>query len=163
MHAHDGFRAALVAPGPHPSLGAHAETYGRLIGGWTGERRAHRPDGAISSVAVEIDFAWVLGGRAVQDVWITAGHELFGTTLRVFDAKRETWRVLWWNPASGSRSELEGRRQGDDVVQLGASDGRPIRWTFSRIRPRSFAWHGHALADDGVTWQLESEFELSRR
>ena len=32
-----GFLDALVARGPHPSLGAHADTYGRLIGSWAGQ------------------------------------------------------------------------------------------------------------------------------
>ena len=36
---------ALAALGPHPSLGVHAETYGRLIGSWAGEVHDHTPLG----------------------------------------------------------------------------------------------------------------------
>ena len=87
---------------------------------------------------------------------------MYGTTLRVFDAKSESWRVLWLDPASGNRSELEGRRQGDDIVQIGAQAGWPIRWTISEIRDRSFLWQGHVLNTDGVTWRLQAEFRLQR-
>jgi hypothetical protein len=151
----------LSAPGPHPSLGTEAETYGRLIGSWAGTLRDFDGDALKIERPVEIHFAWVLEGRAVQDVWISPGR-LYGSTLRVFEPARAAWHVTWLHPATGVRSELEGRRVGDDVVQLGLIDGRPARWTFSRIRPDSFLWQGHILETDGETWRLAAEFDLTR-
>ena len=37
--------SALFAPGPHESLGRHAETYGRFVGSWTGEYEDRLPGG----------------------------------------------------------------------------------------------------------------------
>src|SRR5262250_3346595 len=127
------FHEALSARGPHSSLGGHAETYGRFIGSWRGEVRNHmvRPQ---TTASLEIHFGWVLDGRAVQDVWITPARgeragaadgpmNWYGTTLRVFDPKSESWRVVWTNAIGGRRIELEGWRQGEDIVQIGAREG----------------------------------------
>jgi hypothetical protein len=119
---------------------------------------------------VEVHFAWVLGGRAVQDVWITpardgtgdAGLRWHGTTLRVFDPALEMWRAQWLDPLSRWRIELEGRRHGEDIVQVGLRGGQPIRWTFSNIQPESFSWDRHVLEPDGVTWRLEVAMRLRR-
>jgi hypothetical protein len=164
----------LVSPGPHPSLGTHAETYGRLIGDWTGELRNHMIAGAPQTQSLEVHFAWVLDGRAVQDVWITPARRdraaakqdamnWYGTTLRVFDPKRQLWHAVWTDPVSGYRIELEGNREGDNIVQLGTRESRPIRWMFSQIESRRFAWHGHVLNTDGVTWDLEVAIAAERR
>jgi hypothetical protein len=122
----------------------------------------------------EAHFAWVLEGRAVQDVWIMPpaaartpipdkARNMFGTTLRVFDPQLQAWRITWINPAQNARAELIGRRHGNDVVQLGAhSDGTPIRWLFTNITPDSFRWTGESLEADGRTWKLQGEF-LARR
>jgi len=163
----------LRAPGPHPSLGAHADTYGRVLGSWRGEVHSHMTPGAITSASLEVHFAWVLEGRAVQDVWITparadrdAGRtgslDWYGTTLRVFDPASESWRATWFNPVTGLVVHLEGRRQGDDIVQIGTRGGRPIRWTFSEIGARSLRWQGHILEADGFTWKLEVDVHLQR-
>ena len=95
----------------------------------------------------------------------TPSHALldwYGMTLRVFDPKTATWRVTWWNAATGGRVDLEGVREGDDIVQLGLRQGRPIRWTFSDIRADSFTWRGHVLEPDGFSWRLEVEI-MARR
>lgn len=170
----DIFRTALIAPGPHPGLGRHADTYGRLIGSWAGMYEDRSEDGETARGRMEVHFAWVLEGRAVQDVWIappleerrggaTAGsRNTYGSTLRVFDASIEAWRVIWLNPVTGVRNDLVGRRIGDDVVQAGWYRDRPVKWAFTRITRESFVWRGFELADDGVTWQLSTEFNLTR-
>jgi hypothetical protein len=165
------FSNVLGAAGPHESLGRHADTYGRVIGSWQGELVDHFSGKLPQTHSVEAHFSWVLEGRAVQDVWITPARpdrsakralDWYGTTLRIYDPKAELWRATWSDPASGYRIELEGRRQGDDIVQLGSRAGRPIRWTFSEIRSDSFRWQGHALEDDGATWRLEVDIRFRR-
>jgi hypothetical protein len=124
--------------------------------------------------SLEIHFAWVLEGRAIQDVWITPARpergdvkpdqmNWWGTTLRVFDPKSQLWHAVWTDPVSGYRIELEGKREGDNIVQIGTRGGRPIRWVFSQITARTFAWHGHILNTDGTTWDLEVEIAAARR
>jgi hypothetical protein len=128
---------------------------------------------SVPPVSVEAHFAWVLEGRAVQDVWITPARadrgsssaaplDWYGSTLRVFDPASEAWRTVWTDPVSQLRIELVGRSQGEDIVQLGTREGRPIRWTFFDIRPESFSWQGHILRFDGKSWELEVDIRFRR-
>lgn len=171
----DGYFVEVLQTGkPHPLLGAHAETYGRVMGSWVGEIHNHMVEGTAPVTSIEAHFAWVLDGRAVQDVWITPSRkdrgatgtqallDWYGATLRVFNPKTESWHVIWIDPVSGLKIELEGRRQGNDIVQIGTRGDRPIRWTFSEIQQNSFTWRGHILEPDGVTWRLEVEIYFRR-
>lgn len=64
---------------------------------------------------------------------------------------------------TGAKSQLVGRRQGDDIVQEGTRpDGALVRWSFCEITPSSFHWKGESSPDGGRTWRLEAEF-LGRR
>jgi len=167
------FFEVLSAAGPHESLGAEAETYGRVIGSWQGELTDHFSSKTPTRRSVEAHFAWVLEGRAVQDVWITPARserpaeqslplDWYGCTLRIYDREAKLWRVTWSDPASQLSLQLEGRRQGADIVQLGLRGGRPIRWVFTEIQPQSFRWQGHSLKDDGATWALEVDIQFRR-
>jgi hypothetical protein len=167
---------ALVSEGPHASLGTHADTYGRLVGSWKGEMQSRLPGHSAPPASLEIHFAWAFEGRAIQDVWITPAREdrargvlaslppldWYGTTIRLFDPKTETWRASWWNAVTGARVDLEGVRQGNDIVQVGLRQGRPIRWTFTDIRADSFVWQGHILELDGKTWRTEIDIRAQR-
>lgn len=169
-----GFLDALVAKGPHPSLGRHAETYGRLIGSWAGHYEDRSEDDAVARGRMEVHFAWVLEGRAVQDVWIAPpiaarlegrksdGRDTYGSTLRVFDPAIEAWRVVWLNPPTDVRNDLVGRRVGDDIVQTGWFRDRAIKWIFTRMAPDSFIWQAFELEADGATWRPVTQFDLKR-
>jgi hypothetical protein len=168
------FAESLSSSGPHPSLGAHADTFGRLIGDWEGEYHEFGPDGHVTSGPMELHFSWVLEGRAVQDLWISpprrmrrantppSKEDIYGATVRVFDSVDTVWRVVWFDPTSRIRSDLVGRRVGDDIIQVGFYKDRPIKWTFTEIKPQSFVWSGYRLNDDGVSWLREGEYRLHR-
>lgn len=163
------FVEALLAPAPHPDLGAQAETYGRFIGNWAGEYRDISVDGTLRTGRMEVHVAWVLCGRAVQDLFIArsegpgAERRTYGTTIRVYDPEIDAWRVSWNNPPHNTRQELIGRRVGDDVVQTGYFGDRPAKWIFTDVRPDSFTWRGYVLEADGTTWRLQTEFLLRRQ
>jgi hypothetical protein len=169
-----GFSSVLAAPGRSPEIPESADIYGWLIGSWSLDVFDHQEDGTVRRRTGEVHFAWVLEGRAVQDVWImprrserTPGMNRlgnrYGTTLRVWDPSIQAWRVTWINPVSGIRNEMIGRRSGKDIVQVGTHpDGRPIRWMFTDINPDSFRWTGEVLEADGKTWKLEAEFHARR-
>src|SRR5260370_1547690 len=122
-----------VSQRPHPGLGEHADTYGRLMGGWRSELQSHLPGHPAPPASLEIHFGWALEGRAVQDVWVTPARDQrgvgvtaplppldwYGTTVRVFDPKTETWRATSWNAITRGRIDLEGVRQGHDLLQWG--------------------------------------------
>jgi hypothetical protein len=150
--------------------------YDGLIGSWDAEVVDHLPDGSDRRQSAEIHFAWVLEGRAVQDVWIaparperlvtsppSAGNR-YGTTLRVYDPSLDAWRLTWINPVTGVENRLVGRREGQQIIQHGTdAAGRPIRWSFVEVRPDSFHWRGERSEDGGRSWVCDTEFFARRR
>jgi len=155
------FEMALSAPGRATEIPEASDVYGWLIGSWDLEVRRFGADGAEYRGSGAVHFAWVLEGRIVQDVWIM--RNTYGMTLRVWDPAIDAWRVNWINPVTGARTELVGRRCGQDIVQIGThADGRPIRWIFTDIAPDSFRWVGEVLEADGKSWRPEAEFRAQR-
>ena len=164
-----------IAPGRSPEIPEAADVYGWLIGSWDLDVRYYFVDVAARGIKGEVHFAWVLEGRAVQDVWIMPRRSdrggvpdkscnSYGTTLRVWDPGIQAWRVTWINPVSGARNDLIGRWSGKDVVQIGAlPDGTPLRWNFTEITADSFRWTGESLNPDGTTWKLQGEFRATRK
>jgi hypothetical protein len=151
------------------------DIYGWLIGGWEADVYDYSADGTAHESKGEWHFGRVLEGRAIQDVWIapprfqrnsktlSKQYNRYGTSLRVYDREIGAWRVTWFNPVSGARNDLLGRRQGADIIQEGTNaDGRRIRWSFKDITPTSFRWLGESLGPDGKTWRLEAEFRARR-
>lgn len=117
--------------------------YAPLIGSWDVELTTYDTDGSVTeTVAGEWHFGWVLGGRGVQDVLYAAGApaEERGTTLRVRDAERDVWHVVYMQPHTGEFFVLSARADGDDIVQEGDGPDGPEVWTFSDIRPATFTW-----------------------
>lgn len=172
--ATETFFEALRADGPVAGQAHRMTLYDRLLGAWTLEVIDHGTDGTRRLGRGEVHFAWVLEGRAIQDVWIMPARDArrpdlpklgnrYGTTLRVYDPEADAWNVTWFNPVTGVRNELVGRQVGDDIVQEGRrDDGAHIRWSFREISPRAFHWLGESSTDGGRTWRLEAEF-LGRR
>lgn len=171
----DDFATALLARGPATELGDAAAMYAWLIGSWDVRVVDYQTDGTKRGGTGEWHFSWVLEGRAVQDVWISPlrtqrnsstairGNR-YGTSLRVYDAGINAWRVTWINPVSGAHDELIGRRKGSDIVQEGCdTEGNPMRWVFTGISPNTFRWYGERSRDGGKSWQLEAEFFAKRK
>ena len=169
------FRTALAAPSRAPEIPESADVYGWLIGSWELEVLHYwGRDVASLQIKGEAHFEWVLEGRAVQDVWImpprsarTAAVDptmnMYGTTLRAWDASIQAWRITWANPAGNHFESQVGRWSDKDVVQVGARpDGTQTRWSFTEITSNSFHWRGESLAPGGENWTLEGEF-LARR
>jgi len=170
------FYSLLPAEGPHPSLGAHADTFGRLIGDWHGEYLILPPDKPRFSGALEFHIGWVLGGRAVQDVFIfsqpgarlegavsPATASTFGSTIRFFDSSAGNWKVRWIDPTNNQIEGLTANRVGDDIIQTGmSSTGKLTKWNFTDITPTSFTWRNHQLEADGRSWVMREEYRLRR-
>lgn len=168
------FVGALVSPGPAAELAAAAQDFDWLIGGWTAEVRDVDADGQVREGSGEWWFAWVLEGRAIQDVWISpprherdkprkpaAANDRYGSTIRYFDRDAGLWRITWINPVSGVENRLAGRRDGDRIVLEGEDDGHAIRWGFHEIKSTSFVWIGETRGADD-RWIRQAEFRLRR-
>jgi hypothetical protein len=151
------------------------DLYGWLIGSWDLDVTGFLPDGTQRRRPGEWHFGWVLEGRAIQDVWIVpprgaqrqgdaaANVNTCGTTLRTYDPRIDAWHIQWTDPVTQSYFTMIGRKQGDNIMQLGKSpDGDLIRWSFSEIETNSFRWRGEVSADGGATWRLNVEFFARR-
>jgi hypothetical protein len=173
--SHSSLLQALGSSARSNELTDQEDIYGWLIGGWEATVYDYAEDGTANESSGEWYFGRVLEGRAIQDVWIapprsqrrdktlSKQYNRYGTSLRVYDRDTGAWRVTWFNPVTGVRNDLVGRRQGADIIQEGlAADGHKIRWSFKDITPMSFRWLGEYLESDGKTWRLQAEFRARR-
>jgi hypothetical protein len=171
----DSWTEVLSSTGRCAELPESQDAYGWLVGSWELEVLHYwAEDVSARQIKAEMHAAWVLEGRAVQDVWImpwrrerAAGLDkkfnMFGTTLRVWDPAIEGWRITWRNPAGGHHEDQIGRRVGNEVVQVGVRpNGIPTRWRFTEIQTDSFHWLGESLGANGQDWKLEGEFRARR-
>src|SRR5262249_54710673 len=173
--SYSSFLQVLGSPARSNELTDQEDIYGWLIGGLGGTVYHFAGGGAARESSGGRAFGRVLEGRAIQDVWIapprsqrsdktlSKQYNRYGTSVRVYDREIGVWRVTWFNPVTGVRNDLVGRRQGEDIVQEGlAADGHKIRWSFKDITPTSFRWLGEYLESDGKTWRLQAEFRARR-
>jgi hypothetical protein len=170
------FFSLLAATERSSEIPESADVYGWLCGSWDLEVLHYRGvNVAARGLKGEVHAARVLEGRAVQDVWIMPKSSdrspdadrmmnMYGTTLRSWDASVHAWRIAWTNPVRGHREEQVGRWNGRDILQEGSrADGTRTRWTFTEITADSFHWRGEALYPNESTWTLEAEFLAKRR
>jgi hypothetical protein len=152
---------ALLADGPAAQYREKLMLFGQFVGNWEFHGVEYHTDGSRITDKGEIEFGWVLEGRAVQDVWIERERsdgqtKTYGTTLRVYDPKMDAWRIVWIDPPTGSEQLMVARKVGDQIVLEGKGrDGVAIRWIFSEIKPDSFHWRAERLA--GASWKIYEE------
>lgn len=171
----NSFLDSLHADGPAADRAGRMGLYGWLIGAWTIDYTESLPDGTERRRPGEWHFGWVLEGRAVQDVWIVpprgmrhpddaAAHaDYYGTTLRIYDPRIDAWQVQYADPVGQVYLSMVGRRDGDDIVQLGTNPaGQAVRWSFSEITRDSFLWRGEYSLDRGATWRPRTQFRAWR-
>jgi hypothetical protein len=138
---------ALAAARPDPALAEKLKLYGRFVGSWSLDIAYHAPDGRTVNAPGEWRFAWVLQGRAVQDVWIfpatrvrdkpTDPFYFYGSTFRWYDPSIDAWRITWFDPTRPFELRQIGRASGADIVQMGEEvAGVTRRWSFW-ARPRA--------------------------
>jgi hypothetical protein len=159
----------LAASGPDPAHRDEMGLFGRLIGSWEITMTATDDEGGRRDYTAEWHFGWVIGGRGVQDVLITraADREVvgYGTTMRTFDPRSGTWRVVWQDPLAGEFAVLIARAEDDRIVLDGqwipSGPTKSFRWTFSKITDDSFRWECHVIQDDGE-WRLAEEMWAER-
>jgi hypothetical protein len=169
------FALGLLADGPAEEYAEQLALYGQFVGDWTTETRAFKPDGTVETTQWDVRFAWVLEGRAIQDLWITpprtgrktGWHEpgnRYSTTMRIYDPALDAWHILWMNPPNGVILRQLGRRSGNEIVQMSEPDanGELTRWVYRDITRDSFRWCSERSKDDGLHWQLVQEMRARR-
>ncbi len=168
-----GFSQALLAAAPALDRAEKMMLYGQFIGSWEGTVIVHRPDGQRFENSCEVHFGWILGGRAIQDVWIAPSRQtrvpgaedgMYGTTLRVYDPKQDQWEITWIDPVRRNFNRMLGRPVGNEIIQEYRDEtGNICQWCFTDIHPDSFHWISRESKDERITWNLTAEFFLHRR
>lgn len=159
--------SALLADNPAPDHQKQLMVFGQLVGLWTCKGVEYHDDGTRATDEGEIQFHWILGGRAIQDVWIETARsdqrpKICGTTVRIYDPETQTWRAVWIDPVFGTVQTLAGGKCGKKIVLQGQKkDGVPIRWIFSQIKQDSFYWYGEKQI--GKKWRKYEEVWARRK
>jgi hypothetical protein len=160
----------LVSSGPSRKYATRLKLFGQFVGDWeivsTG---GHHAKGVRFTSGGEVHFGWVLGGMAVQDVWLTYNTKTrktvpVGTTLRVYDPKIRAWHCTWISVIRRTvRTRLAKQVGGEIVLEDKEKRATPERWVFSDITPNSFRWRSEESHDKGKTWVLTEEMKMNRR
>jgi hypothetical protein len=100
-----GLRRVLHVSSPAGEHAGKLMLFGRFVGSWHLDWTGAGVGGQAARMSGELHFGWVLGGRAVQDIWIIPGR------VRRFI----------------------GRPFGDDIVLLSDEDDPQLRWRFTDI------------------------------
>ncbi len=164
-----GLIAALHVDGP---TGEHADKlmlFGRFVGSWNVQWIGGNPPATADG---ELHFGWVLGGRAVQDIWIVPGRgqpghseppqAFHGSTIRFYDPSIDAWRSTWIEPINGRVRRFIGRPDGKGIALLSAEDDPQLSWRFTDIKADSFTWQAETSRDGGASWHLDEQMLVTR-
>jgi len=164
------FLDALAASQRSPELEDVDDVFGFLIGSWDLDAVIHDADGQVRRTRGELHVAWVLEGRAIQDLFIFPQRtdltpsvrrpgDRYATTIRTYDRKEAVWRVVFINPAAPeTNAKLIAYRDGEAIAMEGnLADRTPIRWRYEEVMDRSFHYSAHRLAGDSRTSRLYLE------
>ncbi len=161
----------LQASGPHPTLAEVSQALGRLVGTWDIRYSFISKDGKVTYQTGEYTAAWVMDGRAVQDIWTVdprAGRkdrEIY-STLHFIDPKSGTWYATFIDPEHASVARFTGSAVGQDRIVILTQDlstGKDNRWSFNDISAGSLVFRDEQSADGGKTWRLMEEDHFTRR
>ena len=168
----NGLIEALHVAGPAGALADRLSLFGQFVGSWYLEWTGAGTDAQPATMTGELHFGWVLGGRAVQDIWIVPGRGapgegrpplgFHGSTIRFYDPAIDAWRSTWIEPVNGRVRRFIGRRDDDGIVLLSDEDDPQLRWRFTDITPDSFRWRAETSRDGGTTWKFDEEMHATR-
>ena len=169
----DGLIEALHVDGPAGPTAEQLHLFGQFVGSWNVTWAGVDAEGRTLTTRGELHFGWVLGGRAVQDIWIVPGRGLpgegepplafHGSTIRFYDPRIEAWRSIWIDPVNGRARRFIGRLVDDEILLLSDEDEPQLRWRFTDITPDAFTWRGEISHDGGETWSPDEEMRITRQ
>lgn len=159
----------LPAHGPASDLRNKLRLFGQFVGSWDIiERRVPPLNARESTWTGEVHFNWVLGGRAIQDVWgaldpVTQKLIPAGTTIRFYDPVLDAWRSTWISPSQKVVRRFIGRQVGGEIVLKEENrGGLTEHWVFADIRRNSFRWYALRKHRGRGAWRVVEEMRLER-
>ena len=106
----------LCADGPYPAWRDQLMLFGQFVGVWDMAVEYYDAAGHRTYQGHwEWSFAWILGGRAIQDVIVDLGtgdparRNPAGTTLRYFSPVTGRWTVYYLGTVAGTHGSTRGR------------------------------------------------------
>jgi hypothetical protein len=167
------FSDALITQVRASENSKNLELYAWLVGSWEMDVVIHKDDGSTTTARGNIHAAWVLEGRAIQDVFTVPGL-FYGTSLRFFDPHVDAWQIFWIDPLKQVFFRMIGRAQGNSIInegeetpELARAYGLPaeskatVRWKFTEINSDSFHWLSERSID-GINWRVQREYFARR-
>jgi hypothetical protein len=168
-----GFVEALHVAGPTEERADKLMLFGQFVGSWELECTRIDSNGRKVHMVGEVHFGWVLGGRAVQDIWIVPGRgqpgegesplAFHGTTVRFYDDNIGAWRSTWVEPVNGRVRRFIGKLVDGTIALLSDEDEPRLRWKFTNIQSDAFTWVGETSTDGGGTWHVEEVMYACRK
>lgn len=146
--------------------------FGQFVGSWQADWVWTTDDGQAHRLRGEVQFGWILAGRAIQDTWIVPRHEdwangrpplgFYGTTIRFYDPALGAWRSTWIDPPNGRVRRFTGGAAAQGIALISDEEPPHLRWTFTDIEPDSFRWQGEIRRDPADAWRLHQDARLRR-
>jgi hypothetical protein len=162
---HEDMVHVLASQKRNPQYAQKMMVNGQLIGSWVDAVIVYKRDGTKREESCEILFGWILDGKAIQDIWIAparkdrigadrdASKDILGTTVRVYDHKKDIRNCFRIEPNTQSYNLLMGSKIGNDIMnECRYEDNIIQQWCFTEITNASFRWIGRESTDEGQTW-----------
>jgi hypothetical protein len=158
----------LPADGPDPALRKKLALFGQFVGDWKifGQTLPESKSETLEEGGAH--FRWILGGRAIQDVWGPVDSRTkklvpVGTTLRYYDVALGAWRSTWISPMQHEVRRFIGRKVGPEIVLQEENRGlKTERWIFHDISRSAFKWRAERRLHPGGAWKVVETMRLSR-
>src|SRR5215471_10759413 len=166
-----GHLMGLMAKGPDRRANERLALFGQFVGDWDVDSVITQPGGVKVTNRGEWHFGWILGGAAVQDVFLlyasdgkaTSPPSSYGTTVRVYNAREDLWHVAYVSTTAGTVRTFVAHQVGNEIVLENREPGPQYRWVFSKIEHDSFRWRSEVSPDAGSTWVVNQEMIVRRR
>ena len=136
--------------------------FGRLVGDWDIRDESLQQDGTWKA-GNGARWTWraILNGGAIQDDWIAPapdveapnGRRMYGTNIRIYNAKEARWEMAWASNPGGKIDTFHATADGDDMVMRGEFAGADTRITFFDIKADAFSWKMEQRKDAETPWQ----------
>lgn len=163
----------LLLDDPSACLNGPVRQFGRYVGDWDIAEEVSS-DGVNWSPGngARWKFTCVGGGTAIQDYWVPKAPDGFsflsgfGSNLRIYDRKNDSWDVVWAGPGGPSFTHLTGKADAEgNIVMYWLSPVQtpPRRITFYTPTGDGWNWLLEVSNDDGVSWQPIYKIRATRR
>jgi len=153
----------IEADAPHAEAPAPLSHFAPMIGRWVITDWSPNETGAwIEGSGADWDFAYVMDGWAVQDVWVKPGRatavddpsqRTIGTNVRLWDDANDRWKMSWIRTSAGEPQTWYAQSTAEEIVMtltLPGQDAPRRRITFYDMTGETFDWRMEAAGEDGA-------------